>query len=500
MSAPPWLSAFAWAALGRMPGQALSLGATLLAARILTPADFGLFAACVTPVALVRSVAMAAPAALAGHGPAFAAAHETAVASLHRVLAALGCAAVLAALGAIAWTSGDGRIWPLGLTLVLGVFWPGCIAALAQARLERRLEFRALSAIESLAAGAGAAATLAGALAGAGVWSLVAGGVCAASLHCALVVRADGKRNPGPGQRRLSAADARMGWQVAAGTLAGQAFDAAETLIVGRLLGPSGLGVWRTCRELVDVPAAKTMAAVNRIGLQGFARHSGDAAQIRRCAILGLRPLAALFLPIYWGLAAVAPHAVPAVLGLHWAEAIPVAIALGLFMPARLLHGWLGLVHLGTGDAASANRGAGIVGAATLSGLCAGAPFGLVGAACGMAVAGTLGVALSIGMARRRLGLSWADLGEGCAAALCAAGTMAAAVTALRLVIVDASWSDGAAMALLVAAGAAVFATVFAATDRGATRNALAALASAFLGAGAPPRISAAPDGAAPGG
>lgn len=500
MSLPPWLAALAWAALGRLPGQALSLGATLVAVRILTPGDFGLFAACATPVALVRCLAVAAPATLAARGPAFAAAREDGVESLQRSLAAAGCAAVLVALGAIAWTSGEGRVWPLGLTLVLGVFWPGCLAAVAQARLARRLEFRALSAIESAAAAAGAAATLGGAIAGAGVWSLAAGSIAAASVQCALVVRADGRTRSRSGRHGLSAADARLGWHVAAGTLAAQLLDAAETLIVGRLLGPAGLGVWRTCRDLVDVPAAKTMAAVNRIGLQGFARHAGDAAQVRRCAMLGLRPLAALFLPVYWGLAAVAPHAVPAMLGRHWAEAIPVAMALGLFMPARLLHGWFGLAQLGTGDAAGANRGAGVVGAGTLAGLCAGAPFGLAGAACGMAVAGTLGAVVSADLARRRLGLSWADLGDGCAAALFAAGTMVAAVTALRLGILGENWSDGAAVALLVPAGAAVFAAAFAAADRGATRRALAALAATFLDAGAPPRLSAAPDGAAPGG
>jgi O-antigen/teichoic acid export membrane protein len=492
--------ALAWGALGRLPGQAVSLVATLVVARILTPADFGVFALCSAPVALFRGLAVAAPAALAARGAGGARDDADGIAALQRVLAALGCVAMVVALGAVAWTSGEALVWPLGLTLAIGMFWPGCLAAVAQGRLERRLAFRALSAIESLAAVFGAAASLACALAGAGVWSLAAGSVCAAALHCALVVRAAGASGPVSRRPRLSAADARLAWHVALGTLAGQALDAAEALVVGRLLGAAGLGAWRTCRDLVDVPAAKTMASVNRIGLQVFLRHAGDAIQTRRCACLGLRPLAALYLPIYWGLAAVAPHGVPAVLGRHWAEAVPVAVALGAFMPLRLLHGWLGLVRLGAGDAAGANRGACMVGGGALFGLWLGAAFGLAGAACGMAMAGALGAAVSIELARRRLGLSWGDLGHGCAAALAGAGAMAVGVTALRLTVVGDRWSDADALALLVPTGAAIFAVVFAVADRGATLRALAALAERLGDGDAPSRLSAARGGDGPAG
>ena len=498
MSFVPRHGAFAWGALGRLPGQAVSLVATLVVARILTPADFGVFAMCCAPVALVRALAVAAPAALAARGAGRAWDDADGIAALQRVLASLGCVALFVALGAVAWTSGEALVWPLGLTLAIGMFWPGCLAAVAQARLERRLAFRALSAIESLAAFAGAAASLACALAGAGIWSLAAGSVCAAALHCALVMRAAGATGPVSRRSRLSAADARLAWHAALGTLAGQAFDAAETLVVGRLLGAVGLGAWRTCRDLVDVPAAKTMASVNRIGLQVFVRHAGDAVQTRRCARLGLRPLAALYLPVYWGLAAVAPHGVPAVLGRRWAEAVPVAIALGAFMPLRLLHGWLGLARLGAGDAAGANRGACLVGIGALLGLWLGAAFGLAGAAFGMAMAGALGAAVSIDLTRRRLGLSWGDLGEGCAAALTGAGAMAVAVTAMRLTVVDDRWSDAGALALLVPTGAAVFAVVFVVADRGATLRALAALAQALRDADAPPRLSAGRGGDGP--
>jgi hypothetical protein len=108
-----------------------------------------------------------------------------------------------------------------------------------------------------------------------------------------------------------------------------------------------------------------------------------------------------------------------------------------------------------------------------------------------MAMAGALGATVSIDLTRRRLGLSWGDLGEGCAAALTGAGAMAVAVTAMRLTVVDDRWSDAGALALLVPTGAAVFAVVFVVADRGATLRALAALAQALRDADAPPRLSA---------
>jgi O-antigen/teichoic acid export membrane protein len=470
------IPALRWTALGRLTAQALSLAATLAVVRILSPADYGLFALCMAPSTFFGALVVVAPTSLTiqrrEHGDRQAAE----IAGLLLALAGVAFLLVVAALAAIAWSYGEAQVWPLGLALAAGVFWPSCVTGFLQSRFERRLEFRLVSLFELAAGVAGAGTTIGCAFAGAGVWSLAAGSCCAAMLQCLLLLHAGGFPSPSFRLGRLLREDAGYGAHVTLGTLVTQVFDAAETLLLGRLLGTGGLGAWRTARELVNVPLAKVMPIVNRVGFPAYARLGADFAAIRRYTLLSLRVLAAFFLPVYWGIAAVAPHAVPAVLGGQWAEAVPVAVLFGGFMPVKLLQYCLLLPHQGLGNAAHVNRAMLGIGGSALVGLALGAPFGLAAAALGMAAAGTLGVAVAADRARRPLGISWRDLGEACGASLAAAAAMAIAVSALRLTLVDGSWSHPQALALLVPAGAAVFVAVFLVADRGATPAVLAAL------------------------
>lgn len=470
------IPALRWTALGRLSAQALSLASTLVVVRILSPEDYGLFALCVAPSSFFIALAIVAPTSLTIQRRDHGAAQEAEIAGLLLASATLAFLFVLAVLALLARVYDEARVWPLGIALALGVFWPSCLAALLQARFERRLEFRLVSLIELAASIAGSAVTVGCAMAGAGVWSLIAGNCCSALLQCAALLRAGGVPVVRLRLAGLLRAEWRYGSHVTLGTLATQVFDAVETLLVGRFLGTAGLGAWRTCRELVNVPLAKVMPIVNRVGFPAYARLGGDVAAIRHYALLSLRVLVALFLPVYWGLAAVAPHAVPAVLGRQWADAIPVAVLFGAFMPVKLLQYCLILPHQGLGNAGLVNRAMLGIGGSAVAGLAIGAPFGLEAAASGMVVAGTLGVIAAADRARRPLGISWLDLAAACGGSLAAAAAMAMAVTALRLTVVGAAWSDGLALALLVPAGAAVFVAVFLVADRGATPAVLIAL------------------------
>jgi O-antigen/teichoic acid export membrane protein len=314
------------------------------------------------------------------------------------------------------------------------------------------------------------------ALAGAGVWALVAGSCCAATAQCLLLLAAGGVPRPSFHLGRLLREDARYGAHVTFGTLVTQTLDAVETLLLGRLLGTAGLGAWRTCRELVNVPLGKVMPIVNRVGFPAYARLGGDAAAIRRYALLSLRVLSALFLPVYWGLASVAPHAVPAVLGAQWSGAVPVAALFGAFMPFKLLQYCLILPHQGLGNAALVNRATVTIGVAAIAGLALGAPHGLAMAALGMVGCGTIGLAFAVDRARRPLGVSWRDIAAACGASLAAAAAMAATVTALRVAVLPPGWPDAHMLAVLVPAGAATYACVLAAVDRGATVAVLAGM------------------------
>ena len=470
------IPALRWTALGRLSAQALSLLSTLVVVRLLVPADYGLFALCIAPTTFFAALVVVAPMSLTIQRPELGDARAAEIVGLALLLAVPAFLGVVAALALIAHGYEEPRVWTVGLALAIGVFGPNCVTALLQSRLERRLEFR-LVAIFELAGGVMAAVlTVLCALAGAGVWALVAGSCCAATAQCLLLLAAGGVPRPSFHLGRLLREDARYGAHVTFGTLVTQTLDAVETLLLGRLLGTAGLGAWRTCRELVNVPLGKVMPIVNRVGFPAYARLGGDAAAIRRYALLSLRVLSALFLPVYWGLASVAPHAVPAVLGAQWSGAVPVAALFGAFMPFKLLQYCLILPHQGLGNAALVNRATVTIGVAAIAGLALGAPHGLAMAALGMVGCGTIGLAFAVDRARRPLGVSWRDIAAACGASLVAAAAMAATVTALRVAVLPPGWPDAHMLAVLVPAGAATYACVLAAVDRGATVAVLAGM------------------------
>jgi O-antigen/teichoic acid export membrane protein len=463
------IPALRWTALGRLSAQALSLLSTLVVVRLLVPADYGLFALCIAPTTFFVALVVVAPTSLTIQRPDLGDARAAEIAGLALLLAVPAFIGIVAALAIIAHGYDEPRVWTVGLALAIGVFGPSCVTALLQSRLERRLEFRLVAMFELAGGAAAAALTILCALGGAGVWSLVAGSCCAALAQCLFLLATGGLPRASFRLGRLLREDARYGAHVTLGTLVTQTLDAAETLLLGRFLGTAGLGAWRTCRELVNVPLGKVMPIVNRVGFPAYARLGGDVAAIRRYALLSLRVLSALFLPIYWGLAAVAPQAVPVILGAQWAGAVPVAILFGAFMPFKLLQYCLILPHQGLGNAALVNRATVTIGVAGIAGLALGAPHGLATAALGMVGCGTLGLAFAVDRARRPLGVSWRDIAAACGASLVAAMAMTAVVTALRVAALPPSWSDAQILLVLVPAGIATYGAVLVAVDRGAT-------------------------------
>lgn len=460
------LPALRWTALGRLGAQFLSLVATLAVVRILGPADYGLFALCMAPVTFLGALVVVAPSSMVirGSAPAEDTRRGT---GLLVVLVALATLAMAPVAAAIAWSQDDPRALALCVVLATCVLWPYALCAAWQASFERRLDFRAVSMVELAAGLASTLATVGCALSGAGVWALAAGASAASMTQFLLLLAAmRGAALPSFDFRRLPRAEAAYGGRVVLGTLATQALEATETFLLARFLGAADLGAWRTSRELVNVPMGKVMPIVNRVGFPAYARLGGDVAAARHYALLSLRVFAAIFVPAYWGLAAVAPHAVPFAMGPQWTQAAPLAAIFGFFLPFRLLQYCLVLPHQGLGDAALVNRATLVAGGAALAGLAAGIAFGAAVAAACMALAGTLGLFLAADRARRPLRLSWGDIAGGCAPSLVAGATMAASVTAARLAL-PAGWSHAEALALLVPLGVAVHAAVFLPLDRG---------------------------------
>lgn len=95
-------------------------------------------------------------------------------------------------------------------------------------------------------------------------------------------------------------------------------------LIIGRVLGPSPLGIFSIASEVSNLPSTDMVAPINRVLFPSYVQISDDLDRLRGAfrATLGL--IAVVVLPASIGLAAVADPLVRVMLGEKWLEAIPV--------------------------------------------------------------------------------------------------------------------------------------------------------------------------------
>jgi len=434
------------------------------------------------PVTFLGAIVITAPVALIIQRQELTRDYERALGGLLLVLAGIAFSALLLSILVISWLYVDERILKIGITLAICVFLPTSLSAMWQASLERTLDFKSVSIIELSSSFTATIVTVSMALNDGGIWSLAVGAAAGSLMQCVILFLTAGAAfSPRFDFRDILRNDGRYGGHVTIGSLMTQGFFALETLILGRGLGTSGLGVWRTCLDLVNIPFSKIMPIVNRIGFPAYARVGNDPAAIRHYVTLSLRVLSTIFIPIYWGIAVVAQYLIPTVMGPQWVEAIPIAVLFGFFMPLKLLQFCLILPHQGLGNAGLVNRAMVTISASSIAGLTIGIWFGLVAGAACMLSFGAIGLVYAIEPARRSLQVGWRELLGSCSASMLSGVAMCAGVRATDLFVSDGS-SDAKMLLVLVPVGALTFITVFLILDRNRTIKSVLPMLREFAG------------------
>jgi len=97
--------------------------------------------------------------------------------------------------------------------------------------------------------------------------------------------------------------------------------------VVGRLYGSSALGVYTLGSEIAMLPSTELAAPINRAVFPGYARMVGDSGALTKGFLDVLAVTAVVALPASFGIAAIADPMVRVVLGDRWLQAIaPVQI------------------------------------------------------------------------------------------------------------------------------------------------------------------------------
>lgn len=314
-------SGVGWMVLFKLLDRGLAIVSTLILARLLVPADFGLVAMAMSVIAVLElATSFSFEVALIQRQQLERTHYDTAW-SLNALLA-LACAAATALLAyPTAVFYAEPRLTAVMLALAGGWVFsglenPGLVDF--RRRMDFRREFYFLAAKRALSF----VITVTLALTLRSYWALVIGSIAGRILGVALSYLMHEFR-PRPCLQAARELFGFSGWMLANNVLS-VAQSKVPHFAVGRFLGSQPLGLFTVGTEVAQIPTADLLAPINRVLFPGLARLADDMAQLRK-TFLDVVAVTTLFaVPAAVGIAAVAEPLVLVLLGPKWLDAVPV--------------------------------------------------------------------------------------------------------------------------------------------------------------------------------
>jgi O-antigen/teichoic acid export membrane protein len=319
----------------------LTLGATMILARLLTPSDFGL-------VAMVLAVTAFAT-QFRDLGLSQATIQRTTItdaqiSTLFWINAALGLALsalTAAAAPLLARYYGDPRLVPITLALA-GTFFLSGLGVQHQALLRRRMRFGVLTAIDILSLAAGLLVAVVLAWRGAGWWALVYRQLVAAAAATLGVWWACRWRplapRRGAGVRSMLA----FGGHVSGYSVVTYFARNLDRALLGQRVGSSALGLYSKAYQLILLPINMITSPLTAVALPALSRLQHDPPRYRSYYQKGIAPLVAIGMPGVVFLFVTAADTIPLFLGGQWVASVPI---FRLLAPAA----FVGTIHMATG-------------------------------------------------------------------------------------------------------------------------------------------------------
>jgi O-antigen/teichoic acid export membrane protein len=460
-----------WRSGSQIVAQTVQWAATFLVIRLLSPSDYGLFAMAqvvLTFLAMVNGYGLASGLVRADH----VGQHQ--IRQMFGMLIVIngGLAVVQIAIAPIvaAYYRQPQIADILRVQALLYLATP--FLALPQALLSRTLDFKNQARANICASTVSASVAAIGALAGWGVWTLVAAPIALFGVRAVIMTWSIGGPVMPSFDFRGSGALMRFGGVMAAGQFVWFLQSQADVLIAGRAFSAHDLGIYTTALFLAQIFVAKVVPPLNEVAFSAYARLQHDHAARAGAFVRSVRLVMIVALPFYLGLAATAEPLVATVLGPHWAEAAPVVRIIAWAMPCMTL-----LVLYTPACDAGGRPGIGVangaIGAAILTtGFLIGVSWGPLGLAVAWAAAYPLYLIVASARALPVIGAKPMQLAQAIAPAVLAALMMALVVT-----LVDHALpvtTDALRLAALVATGALTYAGWLLLFARGTVREAIA--------------------------
>lgn len=314
------LQGIAWTGGVKWIVQALTWASTLVVARLLSPADYGLVGMAALYLGLITMLSEF------GLGAAIVALRDltrSQVEQLNTVAVMFGVASFAASCAAAPLLGRffDAPRLPMVVVVMSVAFVVTALKVVPQATLQREMRFRSLALVEGAEAGVATLTTLSLAWAGFGYWSLVAGGLAGATTSTLLLIARSAHGFARPDPAALAGA-VRFSGHIIVGRLAWFVQSNSDFMIVGRMLGQSALGTYSFGWTLAGLPVEKVTAMLGRVMPALFSSVQSDLAALRRYLLAVTEAISIVTFPTSIGIALTADDFVRLVLGEQWEAAI----------------------------------------------------------------------------------------------------------------------------------------------------------------------------------
>jgi O-antigen/teichoic acid export membrane protein len=308
-----------WSFLNIAVSTLLAAGVFLVTSRILLPDDFGAVAFAASIITVLAVLIPTAFGEALVQRKEIERHHLDTLFWLTFAVAALGYGALVVLSPSIAAVSEIPLLAAILPVLGLRLFFDALLTVPASLIL-RRMQFKAVAVRTTIANGIGAVVCLVMVLMGYALWALVVSQVITSLTTLVVAAVAAGWR-PGVQLRWQSLRDLTGfgGYAMGGRMLAELRID---QFLLGALLGPAVLGLFFFGRRLFQMLKDLTVGVFSPVSSVLMASMQGEVEKRRQAYLIASYASAGLAFPVFGGLMAIAPAAVPWAFGPQWEEAV----------------------------------------------------------------------------------------------------------------------------------------------------------------------------------
>ncbi len=364
----------------------LSIAATAVLARLLSPQDYGLIgmvAVFTGFVALFKDLGLSLATVQRAE------INYEQISTLFWVNVALSAsitALMMLIAPLIGWFYGEPRLVLVAIVTALGFIFGG-LAVQHEALLKRQMRFFALSMIAFLSMMIGYAVGIVLAWRGIGYWALVFSQLALLGSNM-LGVWLMCRWRPGRPQKNTGVRSMlSFGGNITGYAVINYVSKNCDSLLIGRVFGPQPLGLYTKSMQLMGLPTEQINEPLSTVAIPALSRLADAPERYRQAYLRIMEKVIMVTMPAVMLMAATSDWLVRIVLGAQWSDSARIFVFMaigGLFQPVVATAGWL---LVSQGRVRDMLRWSLISAPISILSIIGGLPWGVVGVAASFSIA-----------------------------------------------------------------------------------------------------------------